>query len=727
MKPAKFILVLTGLAMFFNQSIQGQISINEFTASNYNHFDQEDYGYVDWMEIKNNSNETMDISGYWLSDDELEPLKYQIPAGTNIMPGELHLVYLERDPMNYNQSYTPHSNFNITQTKGESIVLSDNSGILIESVSFENLGTLQKNHSYVKITGENDEWHITDSPSPGQDEIGDIYSGYNEMPTSNQVAGHYSGNIEVSIGSNNGGSIHYTTDGSIPTLSSELYAGPINISQTSVLRSRVFSMSQDLLPSKVLTQTFFIGEDSHTIPVVSISGSTLSDGAWGIMGQDPENELTHIEFFDENGQFETSAFGDSNKHGHDVNAYDQRGFDFVCRDKLGYNRTIEHELFENSTARDSYQHLIFKCSGQDNYPFGNGGNGAMMRDVYNHLYAEHCNMELDVRTGEYCILYINGEYWGLYDMREKVDDRDYFDKYYDQGTDQVDYYKTWGGVWTELLAEGSWDEINNYVSENDLSQTESYEYIASQVNMNSLADFFIWNSTMVNSSWLNWDHAWWKGYDEESGELKWKHTLWDTDHSWGNGINFTGIINQGADAGHFDYLELSENPGGQGHLPMITELLNNSEFENFYNQRRSEWSEGCLNCNEMLAFVDSLRAVIEPEMERQCERWGGTTDEWNENVDFFRNFISQRCEEVTSLNEILNPSQTLVVSPNPSEGNFKIYHSEPGIVQVFDNLGKLVAKEMYQGGIQDLNSNHLNSGIYIIHINGHSERLVIEK
>ena len=75
-----------------------------------------------------------------------------------------------------------------------------------------------------------------------------------------------------------------------------------------------------------MTNTYFFGADQHTIPVVNISGSSLNDGEW--FG----DELTHIEFFDDNGAFWVESTGDSNEHGNDSNFYDQRGFDYVTRD-----------------------------------------------------------------------------------------------------------------------------------------------------------------------------------------------------------------------------------------------------------------------------------------------------------------------------------------------------------------------------------------------------------
>ena len=117
-------------------------------------------------------------------------------------------------------------------------------------------------------------------------------------------------------------------------------------------------------------------------------------------------------------------------------SYDQRGFDYITRDQMGYDWALEEVLFEESSARDNYQRLIFKAAANDNYSFQNGG--AHMRDLYIHVLSERADLKLDERTGEYCIVYINGEYWGVYDVREKADDLDYTDFRYDQRRGFVD-------------------------------------------------------------------------------------------------------------------------------------------------------------------------------------------------------------------------------------------------------------------------------------------------
>ena len=213
---------------------------------------------------------------------------------------------------------------------------------------------------------------IQTNPSQGAANAGATATGYAVRPTMDLQAGYYAAPIAVTLSTTEvGGTIYYTTNGSQPSNTSTLYTGPININTTTVLRAIVYSPAATTLPSFTETNTYFFGNDNHTIPVVSISGTTL-DGGWN------GNELTHLEFF-QSGTFTVESSGDSNEHGNDSNAYGQRGFDYVTRDALGYDHELEHPMLHTSD-RQSYQRLIFKAAANDNYPFSNGG--AHIRDAY---------------------------------------------------------------------------------------------------------------------------------------------------------------------------------------------------------------------------------------------------------------------------------------------------------------------------------------------------------
>ena len=111
------------------------------------------------------------------------------------------------------------------------------------------------------------------------------------------------------------------------------------------------------------------------------------------------------------------------------------------RDQFGYNYALKDDLFYTKD-RDEYQRVIVKAAANDNYPASFGGSGAHIRDAYIQHLSQISDLRMDERSSSNCILYMNGRYWGVYEIREKVDDHDYTDHYYDQEKDSIQFLKT---------------------------------------------------------------------------------------------------------------------------------------------------------------------------------------------------------------------------------------------------------------------------------------------
>lgn len=631
-------IIILVLSVLSYSEICSQVVINELCFANYT-----DYAvggeYEDWVEFYNPTAAPINIGGFWLSDNVLNPQKYQIPATVSVPANGYKLILVSGvgayDPGFLGQTNT---NFKVSQSDGEELVFSSPAGVILESYDFDVISPNQRNQSYGRVPNGTGSMIIQTNPSQGAANAGATATGYAVRPTMSVQAGYYAAPISVTLSTTEvGGTIYYTTNGSQPSNTSTLYTGPININTTTVLRAIVYSPAATTLPSFTETNTYFFGNDNHTIPVVSISGTTL-DGGWN------GDELTHLEFF-QNGTFTVEASGDSNEHGNDSNAYGQRGFDYVTRDALGYNHEIEHPMLHTSD-RQSYQRLIFKAAANDNYPFSNGG--AHIRDAYICELSILGDLHLDERKTRSCIVYINGQYWGVYEIREKVDDTDYTKHYFDQPAGNVDFLKTWGGTWTEYAAaptfnpQTQWNTFVNFTTTNSMVNQANYDYVVSQFNTMSLIDYFILNGYTVCTDWLNWNTAWWKGTNPNGDAKRWRYALWDNDNTFGHGVNYTGV-NSTQPTSDPCQVEGQGDVGGQGHIPVLNALFDNPEFFADYIQRYAELSNTIFSCERMIEVLDSMILVIEPEMPRQIQRWGGNINTWNNNVQDVRDFILARC------------------------------------------------------------------------------------
>ena len=654
----KFLIV--ALTFLFAQYGFSQVVINEYSCANSSAAGLSDsFGErEDWVELFNTTGAAIDLNGYHLSDKSGNITKFQIPSSIIIPAGGYVMVFGSGRALVAGGSEI-HTSFKWTQTRFEKIILSDGLANVLDSLT---IIPNQHLHSRGRTASGASTWNVFTNPTPNASNVG-AQQEYATTPTISVAAGFYSAAQSVVITTPDPNvTIRYTTNGSEPTGASFAYSGPINIAATTVLRAKCFSTTANIPPSFIETNTYFINS-SHTIPVVSICGTAIP----GLITAPPPaptvSFLGAIEYFDASGVMTTEGQGNFDKHGNDSWVYPQKGLDFIMKDQYGYNHALKDQLFANKT-RDEFQRIILKAGASDNYPFeGTPGvnypgelGGAHIRDSYVQALSQNGDLHLDERTHQSCILYMNGQYWGVYEIREKVDDSDFLDYYYGQDEEWTDspnhiqYLKTWGATWEKYgapNAQNDWNALLNFVQTNNMAIPANFTYVSSQYKWKSLVDYFVLNSYILNQDMLNWNTSWWRGLDTAGSKLKWRYSLWDMDATFNHYTNYTGIPSSSptADPCNIDNLP---NPGGQGHTVILNALMNNPTFEQYYISRYIDLSNTTFKCSNMIAVLDSLVNIITPEMPGQVARWGGTVTQWQQNVQGLRDFINARCAGVSS-------------------------------------------------------------------------------
>ena len=628
----KYFLFFALFSSLFNLS--AQLKINEYSCSNIAG-PTDAYGQQeDWVELYNTTATNINLTGWYLSDKASNPTKWQIPSGT-INANGFKMVYCSgRNTVNGQEL---HPNFKLTQTDNEWILISNTLGTIVDSIKIVRL--TKSNHSVGRSTNGAIDWKLFTTPTPNANNTGAV-NFYTPTPVMSLASGFYPAAQSVTLTcSDPAATIRYTTDGSVPVNTSTLYTGPIAINATTMLRARAFSIE---LTSFTASATFFINVN-HTVPVVSIAGAGTGSLASLLAGNANLNPQGFFELFEENGTFVDKGEGEFNKHGNDSWAYPQRGLDFIMKDQFGYNGDIDHQIFPNKT-RDEFQRIILKPGASDNYPFENGG--AHIRDAFVHTLSQKAGLKMDERTWRPCVLYVNGQYWGVYELREKVDDHDFTNYYADQDEYNVQYLKTWGGTWQEYGAPNAltdWNALRNYIASNNMGNAANFTYVDGQLNWESLVDYFVINSYIVNQDWLNWNTSWWRGLNPLGDKKRWRYTLWDMDASFGHYINYTGVPDVTANADPCN-VENLPNPGGQGHTDILQKLINeNPIVEQYYITRYIDLVNTYFSCTYMNQLLDSMLTEIIPEMPGHVARWGGTMAGWNNNVQDLKDFIDARC------------------------------------------------------------------------------------
>jgi len=671
LKIYRFLIII--LSFLFIQNGYSQVVINEYSCANSSAAGFSDFfgEKEDWVELYNTTGAAIDLNGYYISDKAGNTTKFQIPSSI-IIPAGGYLMVFGSGRATIAGGSQIHTNFKWTQTRFEKIILSDVFATVLDSLT---IVPNQHLHSRGRTTNGAGTWSLFTNPTPNGANSG-AQQEYATTPVLSVQAGVYASTQSITITTPDPNiTIRYTTDGSKPTNASLTYSGPINIATTTVLRVKCFSSTANTPASFIETNTYFIN-NSHTIPVVSICGDNIG----ALLGGTQIIAEGAIEYFDEFGVMQTEGTGNFDKHGNDSWAYPQRGVDFVMKDQYGYNYALDNQLFANKT-RTKFQRIILKAGASDNYPFEGNPNSAYsgelggihLRDPYVQALSQNGDLHLDERTHQSCVLYVNGQYWGVYEIREKVDDSDFLDYYYgqdEQFTDSpnhIQYLKTWGGTWSKYggaAAQTDWNSLLAYITSNSMAIPANFNYVTSQYKWKSLVDYFVLNSYIVNHDMLNWNTSWWRGLDTNGTKRKWRYSLWDMDATFNHYTNYTGVSNTGPTADPCDIDNLP-NPGGQGHTVILNALMNNPTFEQYYISRYIDLSNTTFKCTNMIAVLDSLVNIITPEMPGQIARWGGNMTQWLQNVQDMRNFINARCAGISAG---LGPCYTLT-GPYPMQVN----------------------------------------------------------
>lgn len=625
--------------------VKAQVVINEYSCSNKSDYATPGSGgsFDDWIELYNTGATAVNLSGYYLSDKTSNPTQWVIPAGVTINPGARFMFFATGDDGLFGGSY--HTNFKITQTKGDQVVLADPTGVIIDSI---NCFLTQRNHSRGRTTDGAATWAVFNNPTPTAANTG-AFVEYAPWVTFSVQAGVYAAAQSVTIScSDPTATIRYTTDGSVPTATSTVYTGAINIATTTALRAAAFPASATYLRGFVETNTYLINV-SHTMNIVSVCGNYT-----GLFGGGGGNEIvTSFELFDETPAhtFVHEGDGDMNPHGNDSWAFPQKGIRFFPRDEYGYDNNVEHQIFKNST-RDEFGCLIIKAGASDNYPFATTQNGLQschMRDLFVQTLAMDHGLHLDGRKYEPCVLYVNGQYWGLYELRERVD-KDFTEFYYNQSKKDVDIIRYWGGLIIDEGTYGGWDSLYNFIMANNMTVQVNYDSVINRLDPLSLIDNFCLNTYINNSDWLNWNTAWWRGRKStvNTPKVRFKYWLWDEDNVFDLGENYTGLPSTTFDNDPCEVLNLPQFTGpnvgsNQGHVKILNKLLTNPNFQSMYINRSAELFNTVLRCDTFDAHLARIVARMSPEMPNQIARWGGNMAQWQANINYMQGQWTGKC------------------------------------------------------------------------------------
>ncbi len=610
----------------------------------------------DYIELYNSSSQTVDLSNYGLSDSVTRPRKWQFPLGAAIEPGAYLIVYLDgqSDLTTFQEM---HANFKLTRAGGETVTFCDPTGKVLDRLA---LSLIPTDHSYGRTLGVSGLFYY-DVPTPGAAN-GSGYYGYASNPSFSVPGGEYKGSVSVSIEVPKDTQVYYTTDGSIPTLDSTLYTGEaFEISAVRVLRARAFDASGRLQPSEIITQTYLLNV-YHSFPIVSVV--TDPDQLWnetnGMLTVGPNVDKSkgipfkntvyrevgkiarpgHIEMYALDGTQMLSQDMEFALQGQYSLDMPQKTFKVKAKAKYG-NKYFDAKLFEDRDFTQ-YRSFVLRNSGNDCvWTRLNDGLQSRLIDRFNEV----TDTPSDVihQAWKPVVVYLNGYYWGHYNLRERVDR--YFVAQHEgltlEEADGMDILEASGKV-----CFGSKDEysamIKHVKSSSPGTSDSDLQYILDRIDVDNYFDYMAFEMFFGNSDPGNI-----RFYKLKAEGSKWKWIFYDADYGL-----FQSKFNSPK-----SYLK--QSGAGQQNIDntLFRKLMENHEMQAKFLARLGEIFQ-VFTTDFMLDELNTMADLLEPEMTMHFNRWAEENDKainidsptnpqgalryWYSRLDYTRNVIKKR-------------------------------------------------------------------------------------
>ena len=610
---------------------------------------------TDWVELHNSTGSAVSLAGYGLSNNPKNPAKWVFPD-ISIEPGEYLLLYATGSA-DKAQKKNLKLNFCISST-GEALFFFDPNGKLIDKLS---AGRMKSGQSYGRDGSDNRFYYA--EPTPGA-QNGKGYEGITQLPAFSVTPGIYDNAVTVAITAGEGETIRYTTDCTTPNASSEVYSGELSISKNSVIRAAAFR--DGYLSGDVATATYLFRSDgvNHALPVVTLV--TDPDNLWnsktGIYATgdqfDPDaasyadtlKSATYYQAkFATEEQVDTiwekpaafSLFDDNGKQVFTQNVgiriagsfgrgRAQKGFNVIARKEYGKG-SMEYPFFQNRPYTE-YKAVVLRAGAQDQ-------NRSKIRDELASGLLEGTDINILYQAYRPTVLYLNGEYWGVYFMKEKRNR--FFVAQHENTENNVDLAIGKGFKQRTYGDNSDWVSLYEYATSHDLSSAEAYAYVSERMDVDSFRDYMIAEIYNGNTDTYNFQY-----YRLKGG--KWKFIFYD--FCWG----FQSPSHETL------AFRMGKTPSDVCSAKLFAAMLQNKGWRDSFCRRFGELLNTAFAPERVSALIDELYGYVEPEIKREREKFNkdtfmgvkqpntnlGTYEGFQSEISKLKDFAQKRPEEI---------------------------------------------------------------------------------
>lgn len=694
-------------------SLNGQVVINEICASNSEILTDDDGDYEDWIELYNAGDTPVNLEGWFISDDDAEPLMYILPEETLIGPGGFLLIWASgKDEVGLSGGI--HTDFRLSSA-GEPVLLSDASGQVVDAVAAT---ALANNMSYGRQPDGTEDFFYFLSPTPGYTNDGaNGAENFLDPPEILTPSGFYTEEFHLIINHpTEGAELRYTLDGSVPDQTSPLYTGSLAIEnrlgepdqisaipttsstvpewyrwfppQNPVYKGtvvRVKAFLEGALPSPVSTATFIVDPDADTRYDLGRVALTLPEesllGPSGIYtnflptGINWEREA-HFEFFESDGSPVFASDIGLRLHGGNSRRYALKSFRIYFRGRYGKGE-LDIPVFNDPEEPDFQERILLRNSGSD-------WARSYFRDAFVQQLLRGCS-DVDFMHYRPVVSFVNGEYWGILNIRERFDDN-YIFANYGYASDEIDMLENISG--TVYGSNADYLTLRNHWDSADLSLEENYAYVTDRVDTDNFRDYHILQIFAMNTDQPGKNARWWRP-KEEGG--KWRWLLFDLDDSFAygphceyprNGLVYSsGLSNINATSVNSASLSPSWAPNGPAQTLPLRAMLRSPLFRNDFINRFADLLNTAFLPSRLEQHIDDVDETIAPYMQEHYERWHRPTPENRAlHVNLIRTFAENRKaaveEHIIDFFQ-LPGSYTLTVNRSPEPGGIVKVNSIP--------------------------------------------------
>ena len=643
-----------------NKATASNLIINEAMISNVDQYISPAYNFDGWVELYNPSDQAVEISGLYFSNEKKNPKKWLTPADQGTVPaGGYKLIWFDSADILHTNAF-----FDL-DTDGDTLLISDETGKLITMQGFP---AGMERVSYARTTDGGDEWKLTDTPTPGATNNTASYPQYQNQlaaPVVDQPSQLFSNSLSVNVQVPAGVTLRFTTDGSLPTPESEeSTSGQFKISETTLLRLRYFA--EGYLASPVTSRTYIYRNLDYSLPSISVVTDNrflydnmmgiYVDGANGRPGNGQKTSKNYnmnwqrpvnFSYLDASGQMVFNQDVNMEICGGWSRANNPHSFKLKGNKEMGGDKKLPYPFFE---AKPYIRNRTLQIRG------GGNDNSCRIIDPAVQTIVQRSGVDIDGQSYQPVHLFLNGEYKGVMNMREP-NNKHYVYANFGWDDDEIDQFEQSPDSGYVQMC-GTYDSFDLLVNLSESADnSETYDEIRQLLDVDEYINYMACGFYLRRSDWIRNNV---KGFrHQDNGRFRFVNYdldgacstfTFDNFMSWEYNYRYDQLLPSGA------YIYQDNRL-----VTLFKNLLKNESFKRQFIDTYCVMGGSVFEATRCTEIIDELAARVYPAMQltgmspySSANSLKGKLNSWNSNaINMLKNYSTFGLYNTTTQNVTL--------------------------------------------------------------------------